>query len=45
MEAGIRLRPSVDDLKEIGPTFTERWNKYFANTPDKPIMLMAIITG
>ncbi|EKM78826.1 hypothetical protein AGABI1DRAFT_114404 [Agaricus bisporus var. burnettii JB137-S8] len=45
MDAGIRLRPTVDDLKEIGPSFTKRWNEYFANAPDKPIMLMAIITG
>jgi alcohol oxidase len=45
MDAGIRLRPTADDLREIGPLFTERWNKYFANAPDKPIMLMAIIAG
>ncbi|EKM78832.1 hypothetical protein AGABI1DRAFT_114408 [Agaricus bisporus var. burnettii JB137-S8] len=45
MDAGIRLRPTVDDLKEIGPSFTQRWNEYFANAPDKPIMLMSIITG
>ncbi|KAF9450080.1 GMC oxidoreductase [Macrolepiota fuliginosa MF-IS2] len=41
MDAGIRLRPTVDDLKEIGPTFTKRWNSYFANAPDKPVMLMS----
>ncbi|KXN86051.1 Alcohol oxidase [Leucoagaricus sp. SymC.cos] len=45
MDAGIRLRPTAEDLKSIGPSFTARWNSYFANAPDKPIMLMASIAG
>ncbi|KAF7771600.1 CAZyme family AA3 [Agaricus bisporus var. burnettii] len=45
VDAGIRIRPTVDDLKMIGPSFTKRWNEYFANAPDKPIMLMLIIAG
>ncbi|XP_006459482.1 hypothetical protein AGABI2DRAFT_191450 [Agaricus bisporus var. bisporus H97] len=45
VDAGIRIRPTVDDLKTIGPSFTKRWNDYFANAPDKPIMMMVIVAG
>jgi hypothetical protein len=45
MNAGIRIRPNADDLKEIGPSFTERWNQHFANSPDKPISVMEHLVG
>ncbi|KAJ3554310.1 hypothetical protein NP233_g12447 [Leucocoprinus birnbaumii] len=45
VDAGIRLRPTAEDLETIGPSFTERWNSYFANSPDKPIMLLASGAG
>ncbi|TFK36632.1 GMC oxidoreductase-domain-containing protein [Crucibulum laeve] len=39
MDAGIKLRPTAEDLKELGPEFENRWKTYFADKPDKPIML------
>lgn len=32
------MRPNASDLKEIGPTFTKRWQEFFADAPDKPVM-------
>lgn len=40
LDAGIKLRPSEEDLKELGPEFEQRWKEYFADKPDKPIMFM-----
>ncbi|KAF9002443.1 hypothetical protein BDQ17DRAFT_1356870 [Cyathus striatus] len=30
-----------NELEELGPEFEERWKSYFANAPDKPVMLFA----
>ncbi|PBK75883.1 alcohol oxidase [Armillaria solidipes] len=38
-------RPNEKDLKIIGPTFTERWNNFFSNAPDKPVMWIGPIAG
>ncbi|KAG6849149.1 hypothetical protein H0H93_010938 [Arthromyces matolae] len=38
LDAGIKLRPNLADLKEIGPNFDARWKSYFEGAPDKPVM-------
>lgn len=39
MDAGIKIRPvAEEDFKDLGPDFEERWNEYFANAPDKPVI-------
>ncbi|KAF9466617.1 GMC oxidoreductase-domain-containing protein [Collybia nuda] len=38
LDAGIKIRPNEEDLKEIGPEFRKRWEQYFAAAPDKPVM-------
>ncbi|KIJ67569.1 GMC oxidoreductase [Hydnomerulius pinastri MD-312] len=43
-DVAIKLRPNADDLKELGPEFTERWS-YFADKPDKSIVLLAPCSG
>ncbi|KAG6821335.1 hypothetical protein H0H93_000196 [Arthromyces matolae] len=49
LDAGIKLRPNTEDLKEIGPDFAERWINYFRNAEDKPVMWLgtfaASVTG
>ncbi|KAK0236115.1 GMC oxidoreductase-domain-containing protein [Armillaria nabsnona] len=45
IDAGIKHRPNEKDLKIIGPTFTERWNNFFSNAPDKPVMWIGPIAG
>ena len=45
MDAGIKLRPNAEELEEIGPEFENRWKTYFANAPDKPVMLSGTLTA
>lgn len=42
IDAGVKLRPSDEELKDIGPGFQQRWKAYFANAPDKPILWTGI---
>jgi len=44
IDAGIRIRPNVEDLKTM-PEFEERWQTYFANSPDKPLMVIASVAS
>ncbi|KAL0955068.1 hypothetical protein HGRIS_003985 [Hohenbuehelia grisea] len=45
IEAGGKLRPTVEELKELGPAFEQRWNDYFVPAPDKPVVWVGIIMG
>ncbi|THU98253.1 hypothetical protein K435DRAFT_838252, partial [Dendrothele bispora CBS 962.96] len=38
VDAGIKMRPTEEDLKELGPEFEHRWKTYFENAPDKPVI-------
>ncbi|KAJ7275401.1 GMC oxidoreductase-domain-containing protein [Mycena haematopus] len=38
VDAGGKLRPNAEDLKELGSDFEGRWKSYFENAPDKPII-------
>ncbi|KDQ62486.1 alcohol oxidase [Jaapia argillacea MUCL 33604] len=44
LDAGIKLRPSPEELKQIGPDFEPRWKEYFENAPDKPVMWMGPVS-
>ena len=39
IDAGIKLRPTNEELSSMSPEFSHRWSTYFANAPDKPVML------
>ncbi|KAF8896176.1 hypothetical protein BD779DRAFT_1608499 [Infundibulicybe gibba] len=45
LDSGIKIRPNAEDLKEIGPAFAKRWQDYFANAPDKPIMWIGTLAA
>ncbi|TFK74193.1 alcohol oxidase [Pluteus cervinus] len=45
LDAGIKIRPDEEDLKELGPDFEKRWNEYFASAPDKPIMWIGTLAA
>ena len=44
MDAGVKLRPSAEELKDFGPEFEQRWKEYFADKPDKPVIFMCPLT-
>jgi len=39
IDAGIKMRPTNEELSSMSPEFSRRWSTYFANAPDKPVML------
>ncbi|KAG9097489.1 hypothetical protein FRC06_007496, partial [Ceratobasidium sp. 370] len=45
IDAGSKLRPTPEDLKEMGPEFNQVWKDYFEPNPDKPVMLQSVISG
>ncbi|KAI0920510.1 hypothetical protein AcW1_002232 [Taiwanofungus camphoratus] len=48
MDAGIRIRPSAEELEALGPDFQQVWMERFAHAPDKPVMWLgplALLVG
>ncbi|MCJ1444887.1 MAG: Alternative oxidase, mitochondrial precursor [Stictis urceolatum] len=49
IEAGVKIRPTDQELKEFEtwPTkgFNKGWEDYFKNKPDKPVMHYSVISG
>jgi alcohol oxidase len=41
VDGAARLRPTEAELKTMSPEFDERWKTYYADKPDKPIMVIA----
>ncbi|RDB21821.1 Alcohol oxidase 2 [Hypsizygus marmoreus] len=39
IDAGFKIRPTEEELKEMGPEFNELWDKYFKDKPDKPVIV------
>ncbi|KDQ20446.1 hypothetical protein BOTBODRAFT_626187 [Botryobasidium botryosum FD-172 SS1] len=40
IDAGVKLRPNAKELEEIGPDFQQRWETFFKDAPDKPVLWM-----
>ncbi|PSR72958.1 hypothetical protein PHLCEN_2v11195 [Hermanssonia centrifuga] len=45
IDAGFKIRPTAEELKEMGPEFNELWDRYFKDKPDKPVMFGSIVAG
>ena len=45
LQAGIKWRPSLSEVAELGPEFREHWNNHFSNAPDKPVLWMGFSPG
>ncbi|KAJ8517833.1 hypothetical protein ONZ45_g5014 [Pleurotus djamor] len=45
IDAGFKIRPTEEELKEMGPEFNKLWNEYFKDKPDKPVMFGSIVAG
>jgi alcohol oxidase len=39
VDCGVKMRPNAEELAAMSPEFDQRWSSYFANAPDKPVML------
>ncbi|KAH0836673.1 hypothetical protein J3R83DRAFT_8393 [Lanmaoa asiatica] len=45
IDAGFKIRPTEEELKEMGPEFNALWDRYFKDKPDKPVMFGSIVSG
>jgi len=45
IDAGFKIRPTKEELKEMGPEFNALWDKYFKDKPDKPVMFGSIVSA
>ncbi|KAG2075739.1 alcohol oxidase [Suillus decipiens] len=45
IDAGFKIRPTEEELKEMGPEFNALWDKYFKDKPDKPVMFGSIASA
>lgn len=39
------MRPNAEELASMSPEFDDRWKTYFADAPDKPVMLCVIFAA
>ncbi|KAJ6624000.1 GMC oxidoreductase-domain-containing protein [Mycena sp. CBHHK59/15] len=45
LDAGAKLRPTADELKELGPAFENRWKTYFEKAHDKPVIWVGPVSA
>jgi len=44
VDAGIKMRPTEEEVQSMGPEFAKVWKDYFVNKPDKPLMWVGIFS-
>lgn len=45
IDAAIKLRPTREESRIIGPAFEKRWEEFFAPSPDKPALVYGVISS
>jgi len=45
IDISAKLRPTEEEVDALGPEFRAAWDRDFKNTPNRPIMLMALISA
>ncbi|ANZ75245.1 BA75_03165T0 [Komagataella pastoris] len=45
IEAGVKIRPTPEELSQMDESFQEGYREYFEDKPDKPVMHYSIIAG
>ncbi|KAH3688392.1 hypothetical protein WICPIJ_000624, partial [Wickerhamomyces pijperi] len=45
IEAGVKIRPTEEELATADEDFRQGYADYFANKPDKPLMHYSVISG
>ncbi|KAG9097999.1 hypothetical protein FRC06_006932 [Ceratobasidium sp. 370] len=44
-DAGSKLRPTPEELKEMGPAFQEVWKRHYERALDKPALIQRVFNG
>jgi hypothetical protein len=45
VDGGIKMRPTNEELSSMSSEFSHRWSTFFANAPDKPVVLAIPFAG
>ncbi|KEP53926.1 alcohol oxidase [Rhizoctonia solani 123E] len=45
IDAGFKIRPTEEELQEMGPAFQKAWDSYFKDKPDKPVVFASVVNG
>ncbi|EJD40360.1 putative methanol oxidase [Auricularia subglabra TFB-10046 SS5] len=45
IDAGFKIRPTEQELEDMGPEFRKSWDAYFKDKPDKPLVFGSIVNG
>ncbi|KAJ3718250.1 GMC oxidoreductase-domain-containing protein [Lentinula raphanica] len=45
IDAGVKLRPTPEELEELGPDFKQVWDEFYAGAPDKPVAVLFATAG
>lgn len=45
IDAGVKLRPTSEELEELGPSFRQVWKDVYVGAPDKPVAILCPIAG
>ncbi|KAF8599079.1 putative methanol oxidase [Ceratobasidium sp. AG-I] len=45
IDAGFKIRPTEEEVKEMGPAFQKAWDSYFKEKPDKPVMFASVVNA
>ncbi|KAA1473388.1 alcohol oxidase-like protein [Dentipellis sp. KUC8613] len=43
IDAAVKIRPSEQELSEIGPEFRKVWDRDYTHLPDKPVVLFGVM--
>ncbi|KAL6405932.1 hypothetical protein AUP68_10749 [Ilyonectria robusta] len=44
IDISSKFRPTEEDMAALGPEFQAAWNRDFKNAPDRPPMLMGVVS-
>ena len=44
MDITCKLRPDDADVAALGPDFQQAWNQDFKNSPNRPLLLIALLS-
>ncbi|KAJ3915703.1 GMC oxidoreductase-domain-containing protein [Lentinula edodes] len=45
VDAGVKLRPTQEELEELGPSFRQIWEEFYVGAPDKPVACLVPTAG
>lgn len=40
-----KVRPTDEEVAELGPEFQKAWDREFKNYPDKPLVVFSVVAG